>query len=110
MSRSEQTQEQHPTPATYIKVGIMLTIITALEIWVVYIKALADIVVPILVILSFIKFVLVVMFYMHLKFDSKVFSGFFAIGFVMAVGLALAVVVISLSHGAETATLLVGAA
>ena len=39
-----------------------------------------------LVVLSVIKFVLVVMFFMHLKDDNNIFTGFFSSGMVIAVG------------------------
>jgi cytochrome c oxidase subunit 4 len=67
----------HASVKTYVLVGIILTIITAVEVAVFYIPGLARVVVPILVVLSAGKFAIVVLFYMHLKFDSPLFSRVF---------------------------------
>jgi cytochrome c oxidase subunit 4 len=69
----------HPSPATYIKVGVILTVITIWEVWAYYIPSLvaSRIFVPMLLILSALKFAIVVMFYMHLKYDHKLFRALF---------------------------------
>jgi cytochrome c oxidase subunit 4 len=69
----------YPTAKTYITVGVILTLITAVEVWVYYIpKFVASrAFVPSLLIMSAIKFVTVVMFYMHLKYDHKLFRALF---------------------------------
>ncbi|RMH13129.1 MAG: cytochrome C oxidase subunit IV [Gemmatimonadetes bacterium] len=65
-------------------IAIILTVITAVEVAVFYIPALHPVLPPVLLILSAAKFALVVMFFMHLKFDSKVFSGVFLAGLAIA--------------------------
>jgi cytochrome c oxidase subunit 4 len=75
----------HPTPGTYFKVAITLSIITAIEVGIFYITALGKGIIPVLTVLSVAKFALVVMFYMHLKFDHKLFSTLFVTGLVLAV-------------------------
>ncbi len=67
----------HATVGTYVLIGLILTVITAVEVAVFYIPALAGVLVPTLLILSAAKFVLVVMFYMHLKYDHPVFRQVF---------------------------------
>jgi cytochrome c oxidase subunit 4 len=67
----------HPTWRTYVVIGFVLSVITAVEVAIFYIEALATLLVPILLVLSSAKFVIVVLFYMHLKFDSKVFGRVF---------------------------------
>ncbi len=67
-------EKEHPGPATYLRVAVVLTVITFLEVWVFFAPALQPFLVPILVVLSAIKFALVAMFYMHLKFDHPVFT------------------------------------
>jgi heme/copper-type cytochrome/quinol oxidase subunit 4 len=47
--------------------------------------ALRPVLVPLLLFLGFMKFILVVLWYMHLKFDSKLFRRLFATGLVVAV-------------------------
>lgn len=78
----------HPTPATYAKIASILAIITAIEFGIFYVPdyapGLKSVIVPAFVLLSAVKFALVGMFYMHLKFDSRLFSGFFVGGLLLA--------------------------
>ena len=74
----------HPTPLTYFKVATALVILTVLEVAVIYVEALRSFWIPILVGLASVKFVLVAMFYMHLKFDNRLFSVFFVGGLILA--------------------------
>ncbi len=67
----------HPTWKTYVVVGAILTAITAIEVAIFYIPALHGIIVPALLSLSALKFFIVVLFYMHLKFDSRIFGRVF---------------------------------
>ena len=67
----------HPTWRTYVVIGVILTVITAIEVAIFYVEALASLLVPLLLVLSGAKFIIVVMFYMHLKFDSKIFGRVF---------------------------------
>jgi len=71
------THGGHPTWRTYVVIGLVLCVITAIEVAIFYIEALAALLVPILLVLSGAKFVIVVMFYMHLKFDHKLFGRVF---------------------------------
>ena len=71
-------EHAHPDWGTYKWVALVLTIITIVEVYVYYTK-LKDtrIFVPLLLVLSAAKFAIVVMFYMHLKYDAKIFRGLF---------------------------------
>lgn len=84
----------HPGYMTYVVIAVILTVITALEVGVFYIPALAGVLVPLLVTLSAGKFILVVMFYMHLKQDSKVFTGVFVAPLILAMFLVIALVIL----------------
>ena len=72
-------EHTHPDWGTYKWVALILTAITALEVWIYYIPAFTatKLFVPTLLILSAIKFTIVVMFYMHLKYDAKLFRALF---------------------------------
>ena len=83
--RPQPRQAAHPTPLTYLKVAFSLVVLTGIEVGVFYIEPLEAAFLPIFLILSVVKFVLVVLFYMHLKFDSRLFSMFFVGGLVLAV-------------------------
>ncbi len=67
----------HPTVGVYLRVAAALVILTVLEVGVFYVPAFHPVLVPTLVALSAAKFALVVMFYMHLRDDSKVFTFLF---------------------------------
>jgi cytochrome c oxidase subunit 4 len=69
-----------PTPWTYLKVAAILCIVTALEVWAYYIPALVSSpwFVPSLLIMAAVKFALVVMYYMHLKYDHRIFRALFS--------------------------------
>ena len=74
----------HPTSATYFKVAMILSAITAFEVGIFYIVGLGHWIIPLLVILSGAKFALVVMFYMHLKYDDRLFTTAFVGGLSLA--------------------------
>ena len=80
----------HPTPATYFKVAMALSILTAIEVGIFYVTQIGYAIIPVLAILSIGKFALVVLYYMHLKFDSKIFSGMFFFGMFVATGVIFA--------------------
>ena len=80
----------HPSPAKYTAIAVILSAITAVEVWVVYVEALAGFLLPILAVLSVTKFAMVGMFYMHLKFDSRLFSAMFVGGIILTIGIILA--------------------
>ncbi|HUP88533.1 MAG TPA: cytochrome C oxidase subunit IV family protein [Longimicrobiales bacterium] len=71
------SDHHHPTWKTYVIVGAILTFITAIEVAIFYIPSMAGVIVPVLLVLSAVKFLIVVLWYMHLKFDSGVFSRVF---------------------------------
>ena len=90
-------EEEHPTPKKYVEIGGILAFITAIEVAIFYIDALRPILIPVFLILSAVKFVLVVMFYMHLKFDSRLFTGAFVSGRLVAASITIALM--ALTHG-----------
>src|SRR5262249_19646666 len=68
----------HPGPKTYIQIAVILGIITVCEVAIVYIEFFHPVVVPLLLVLSSLKFALVALYYMHLKFDPRLYSGLIA--------------------------------
>ena len=80
----------HPTADVYLRVGAVLVILTVLEVGVFYVPAFHPVLVPVLLVLSAAKFTLVVMFYMHLKADSKFFTFLFGVPLMLAVGVMVA--------------------
>jgi cytochrome c oxidase subunit 4 len=85
MSTQPEQGAAHPTVGVYLRVAAALVILTVLEVGVFYVPAFRPVLVPVLLVLSAAKFALVVMFYMHLRADSRVFSFLFGAPFVLAV-------------------------
>ena len=73
-------EHAHPGARQYITIAAILGIITALEVAVYYAGPLRPILPPTLIALSALKFAMVVMFYMHLKFDHRIFTALFLFG------------------------------
>jgi cytochrome c oxidase subunit 4 len=71
------SEQAHASTGTYLRIAAVLVIITLIEVGVFYVPVFQGLLVPILLVLSALKFALVVMFYMHLKFDSKFFTFLF---------------------------------
>ena len=85
---------RHPGPKEYVRIAIILAVITGFEVAVYYIEGAADYLIPILFFFSFVKFTLVVLWFMHLKFDSRTYARFFVMGLAGAITLFLIVLLI----------------
>jgi cytochrome c oxidase subunit 4 len=66
-------------------------VITAAEVVVYYVEGVQEFLVPILFAFSALKFALVVLWFMHLKFDSKTYARFFLMGLAGAITLFIVV-------------------
>ena len=97
--REELELAHHPGPREYVTIGVILAVITAVEVAVFYIEAVAAFLIPILIALSLAKFTLVVGYFMHLKFDSKLFRRLFVSGLVLALAV-FAIVLVMFFTGA----------
>ncbi len=91
---AHEVEQHHPGWQTYVVIGLILTIITAVEVAVFYIPAMHPVMVPLLLILSATKFILVIMFYMHLKFDSRLFSTVFVGPLLLAVTAVISLIIL----------------
>ena len=80
----------HPGAKEYLAIAVVLTVITAIEVAVFYIPGMRPVLVPVLLTMSALKFTLVAMFYMHLKFDHRLFSWLFVIPMALAIVVILA--------------------
>jgi cytochrome c oxidase subunit IV len=68
----------HPDWSTYKWVALILTVITVVEVWIFYTPFAENrLFVPSLLMMSAAKFAIVVMYYMHLKYDAKLFRALF---------------------------------
>ena len=98
MATSHETEHgsNHPSTKQYVLIAIILFTITIVEFVLIWEKAGIDddlglSRIPLLIFLSAIKFAIVILFYMHLKFDNPFFLRVFLAGLALAfmVGLAL---------------------
>ncbi len=78
------SKHEHPSDLQYVYVAIFLAAVTAAEVGVYYVEALEGLLVPILVVMALVKFCVVVLWFMHLRFDSRLFRRLFVAGFVLA--------------------------
>ncbi len=76
--------DEHISLGAYVFIGVVLAVLMSVKVAIYYIPALDDFRTPILVVLSAVKVVLVVLYYMHLKVDHRVFTWVFVIGAVLA--------------------------
>jgi cytochrome c oxidase subunit IV len=74
----------HPSQGTYVKIAAFLAIITAVEVLIYYVNFFESVLVPLLVILSAVKFVTVVGYFMHLKFDNRMLGFMFAAAMIIS--------------------------
>jgi len=84
----------HPTPGQYWKIAAFLAVITAIEVAMYYIDrelGLGFLNAGILITLSAVKFLTVVGWFMHVRFERPMISRFFTAGFVLACALYLVV-------------------
>jgi cytochrome c oxidase subunit IV len=77
-------EEGHPGPDVYIRIGLILAFITAIEVAIVYVDLIEGLFIGVLLALSALKFVLVVLYFMHLRYDNRFFSTLFTGGFILA--------------------------
>ena len=72
----------HPTPRDYWVIALILAVITAVEVAVAYIDALDAVLAPLLIVLSAAKFVIVVGWFMHLRYEAPIYRNLFLIGII----------------------------
>lgn len=87
-----------PNYKQYVGIAVILGVLTAIEFFIVsdfWPAILAELVVPVLLILTVAKATLVALFYMHLKFDSRLYSMLFT-GAIVVLAIPLTIVLIIL--------------
>jgi len=84
------THDSYPSTKEYVKIAVLLAVLTALEVSLFYVDKAVDMGGwdgPLLVALSAIKFILVVGWFMHLRFENSLLARFFSGGFLAAMTL-----------------------
>ncbi len=78
------------TDSGYVKIALFLAVVTAAEVAMSYtIDFWGAFFLPILLALMLVKFFVVILFFMHLRFDNRLFSVMFYMGMVLAIGVYL---------------------
>ena len=81
----ESHNSGHMSDLGYVKIALVLAFITGLEVTITYID-IGPIFLAVLLILMAIKFFTVVAYFMHLKFDNRIFTWLFYTGLFLAIG------------------------
>jgi cytochrome c oxidase subunit 4 len=76
----------HPGVAQYVEIGVILAVLTGIEVSMYAFRGALSraVTTPTLLVLTAIKFLLVVLWFMHLRFDHKMFRRVFFFGVVLA--------------------------
>ena len=98
MDTTSHKDHAHPTERTYVKVALWLGLITAVEITISYVDLPDWATIVSLVGLSIIKFVVVVGYFMHLKFDNPLLRRPFIGGLILALVVYTSVLLSLLLH------------
>ncbi len=92
----QTTHTKHPN---YLGVFVALGVLTAIEVAAAQIISDERTRIPILLVLAACKGLLVALYYMHLRFDSRIFSFFFGAAIlVLAIPFALVLLAVSMGH------------
>ena len=94
---------EHPTWKQYKWVALILTVITAFEVWAYYVPSLvaSPFFVPLLLLMSALKFAIVVLFYMHLMYDHRLFRALFTGPLIIAMSTLIALLFLLAKHHVE---------
>jgi cytochrome c oxidase subunit IV len=95
MADVEHDDHGHPSAGQYIEIAAFLAVITAVEVALFYADLDRRITVPALLFLTALKFLLVVAWFMHLRFDHHLFRRVFLFGLILA-AIVFAVVIVVL--------------
>jgi len=92
----EARHQHHPSDAQYWKIGLALAVITLAEVSTYFIAdppydhELAPLLIGSLIIMMVLKFAVIGAYFMHLKFDNRLFRNVFYAGIALAVGVYIA--------------------
>ncbi|MSQ36337.1 MAG: hypothetical protein EXR63_04245 [Dehalococcoidia bacterium] len=99
---AEHTEQEHGLrPMQYVAIGAGLTVITIAELWISY-SDLGSLMVPLLLGLSAFKFVVVVGWFMHLRFDHRLYTQAFATALALGVLVTLALLTLYWGDAADS--------
>lgn len=80
----DEHHADHPSPRKYVWIAVFLAIVTAIEVAIYYFEMPTWVLVSSLLIFAVIKFAYVARWFMHLKFDQRMFKLLFFTGLLTA--------------------------
>jgi cytochrome c oxidase subunit 4 len=83
-------QGPHPNDAQYIRIAVILAVVTAVEVALYYLKLQRTATNSLLLVFAAVKGSLVALYFMHLKFDNRLLRRLFLGGFILALFVYLA--------------------
>lgn len=98
---SEPELAAHPGPREYVKVAIVLAVVTLAEVGLYYLSLAEGLLIGLLLFFSVIKFALVALWFMHLRFDSRVFRRVFVSGIILALSVYTIVLITLVFRGEQ---------
>src|SRR5256714_4202454 len=102
------THDAHPDESKfqiYVQIAMLLAVITGIEIVCVYLPFAKWLLVTTLVVLSTVKFMFVIFYFMHLRWDKPFCTILFFIGLILAVGTVWALLLIFKEEDSRPLTL-----
>ena len=88
---THDSTHDHPSDGKYIQIALILAVITAAEVATFYVEdRLGAALVPLLLGMMVVKFAIVAAWFMHLRFDSNLFTRVFVSGLLLATGVYIA--------------------
>jgi cytochrome c oxidase subunit 4 len=88
---SPHAARRSPTPKEYVRIGLILGALTSIEVYLSYSGIPHGVMIAMLFGAAMLKFVLVVAYFMHLKYDDRRYARFFVLGLAGAFTLYLVV-------------------
>jgi cytochrome c oxidase subunit 4 len=93
----------HPDASQYIVIGVILAVFTAIEVAISFAAVPGHLAIPSLIFLTVLKFALVVLWFMHLRFDSGWYRRLFLFGLIIALVVYAATISLMLYAGGNQA-------
>jgi cytochrome c oxidase subunit 4 len=84
----------HPGPGQYVRVAVVLAVATAMEVGLYYLDLPHPLFATLLLFFAVLKFSLVALWFMHLRFDNHIFRRLFVTGIILAMAVYLIVLTI----------------
>jgi cytochrome c oxidase subunit 4 len=96
------TGHAHPSDLEYVKVALFLAVVTGAEVAASYIDMPMALYLSALMVMMIVKFAVVVLWFMHLRFDNRIFRRMFVSGIVLAAAVYAAAMVSLQLFGDDT--------